>query len=66
MANSATSHSQRATSAGNKVAKSTPNHPGTILRKGLTSQLVNASTASPSGLRNGARSTCIQNRNSSG
>ena len=36
-----------------------PFQPGTIARSGFTIQSVSAITACPSGLRNGARSHCI-------
>ena len=42
-----------------------PFQPGTTRRSGFTIQSVSAMTACPSGLRNGARSSCIAKRSSS-
>jgi len=59
-------NSQRNWSSSNASsdAQSIPFHPGMTRRNGLTIQSVSAMTACPSGLRNGARSSCIANRSS--
>ena len=46
-------------------AQSMPPNPGSTLRSGLTIQSVSAITAWPSGLRNGARISCMTRRSSS-